>query len=114
MRALHGYSLLGAGAGNDVWRLPLPLQSLLDGGSVGRQVGQLVENVPFADDCVNQIAVPWRRQKEEQIYYTKETHGIPSNTIKQRIFKFTQAHTSATSHIFTIKLVLDDIIESLK
>lgn len=39
MRSLHGHCLLGAGAGNDIWRLPLALQSLLDGGSIRRQVG---------------------------------------------------------------------------
>lgn len=59
MRPLHGHRLLGAGAGNDVRRLPLALQSPLDGGSVRRQVGQLMEHVPFTDDCVNQVAVSW-------------------------------------------------------
>lgn len=57
MGSLHGHRLLGACAGNDIWGLPLSLQSFLDGGSIGGQVGQLVEDVPFTDDCVNQVAV---------------------------------------------------------
>lgn len=47
--ALHGDGLLGAGAGYDIWRLPLPLQSLLDRSWIRRQVGQLVEHVALAD-----------------------------------------------------------------
>lgn len=57
--SLHGHRLLGAGAGDDIWRLPLALQSLLDGGGVRRQVGQLMEHVAFPDDGVNQVAVSW-------------------------------------------------------
>lgn len=59
--ALHGHRLLRAGAGNDIWGLPLPLQGLLDGGRIGGQVGQLVEHIAFADDGVHQVAVPWRQ-----------------------------------------------------
>lgn len=80
MRALHGYSLLGASAGNDIWRLPLPLQSLLDGGHIRGQVGQLVEHVTFADDCVHEVAVSWRREKEGEVYYIKEDAQVPSTT----------------------------------
>lgn len=63
MRALHGHGLLGAGAGNHIWGLPLPLQSFLDGSRIRGHVGQLVEHVTFADDGVHQVAVPWRRER---------------------------------------------------
>lgn len=95
VRALHGYSLLGASAGNYVWRLPLPLQSLLDGGNIRGQIGQLVEHITFADDCVNQVAVSWRWEKE--VHYIKGDVQVPSTTSISSIKKERLVDSSSDS-----------------
>lgn len=98
MGALHGHRLLGAGAGNDIRGLPLPLQGLLDGGRIGGQVGQLVEHVALADDGVHQVAVPWRQ----------------SGWMFERLQNNRSCAASCCLAFPTIKLVLDYIIESLE
>lgn len=56
-RALHGGAFLRAAAGQGLGRPPAPLQSLLDGGRVGGQAGQLVEDAALPDDGVHQAGV---------------------------------------------------------
>lgn len=109
MRALHGYSLLGACAGNDIWRLPLPLQSLLDGSRIRRHVGQLVEHVTFADDGVHQVAVSWRADLLYEQMYTTTFLDHDNSTKKGKLLKSIHGQNS-----LTIKLVLDNIVESLQ
>lgn len=55
----HGDPILGVGARNGFRGFLLALQPLLDGLGVGGQVGQLVKDVPLADNSVHQIGVPW-------------------------------------------------------
>lgn len=56
-RALHGGAFLRAAAGQGLGRPAAPLQSLLDGGRVGGQAGQLVEDAALPDDGVHQAGV---------------------------------------------------------
>lgn len=98
MRALHGHRLLGAGAGDDIWGLPLPLQSLLDGGGVRRQIGQLVEHVALADDGVHQVAVPWGWKAGVCMCSNGKSPGPDLLLVC----------------FLTIELVLDDVVERLE
>lgn len=64
--ALHRHRLLRAGARNSIWRFPLPLQGLLNGGRVGGQVGQLMEDVALPNDGVHQITVTWLKHDQSR------------------------------------------------
>lgn len=54
---LHGRALLGTSPGQGLWCPPPSLKCLMDGGWVGGQVGQLVEDSTLTDDGIDQVGI---------------------------------------------------------
>lgn len=60
-----------------------------------------MEHVAFADDGVHQVAVAWRRKREAQVLCVR------AEELQQKL-------KDSQGSIFTIKLVLDNVVESLE
>lgn len=74
-RPFHGDPVLGVGARNGFGGFLLALQPLLDGLGVRGQVGQLVKDIPLADNSIDQIGVPWEAQQQKR---SKAQRALPT------------------------------------